>query len=82
MSTKILWSDAARPKLPELLELAHHGSSTVIYKYGKPYAAMVPLSSVASIRRRVSVLTLSGTGVGLWGDDSSKTVTDLRNEWE
>ena len=63
-------------------ELAHHGSSTVISEYGKPYAALVPLSSVASLRRRVSVLTLSGTGVGLWGDDSSKTVTDLRNEWE
>ena len=81
MSTKTLGSEAARAKLPELLELAHNGSSTVITKHGKPYAALVPVSSVPPSRRRVSVLALSGTGVGLWGNDSSRTVTDMRNEW-
>lgn len=81
MSTKILGSEAAREKLPELLELAHSGSSTIITKHGKPYAALVPVSSVIPSRRRVSVLALSGTGAGLWGDDSSRAVTNMRNEW-
>ena len=81
MSTKILGSEAARVKLPELLELAHSGASTIITKHGKPYAALVPVSSVTPSRRRVSVLALSGTGAGLWGDDSSRTVTNMRNEW-
>ena len=81
MSTKVLGSEAARAKLPELLELAHNGSLTVITKHGKPYAALVPISSVTPSRRRVSVLALSGTGAGLWGNDSSRMVTDMRNEW-
>ena len=81
MSTKILGSEAARAKLPELLELAHNGSSTVITKHGKPYAALVPVSSVVPSRRRVSVLALSGTGVGLWGHDSTQSVSNMREEW-
>jgi prevent-host-death family protein len=82
MSTKTLGSEAARAKLPELLELAHHGSSTVITKHGRPYAALVPISSVAPAHRQVSVLALTGTGAGLWGNDSSRSLAELRNEWE
>ena len=82
MSTKTLGSEAARAKLPELLELAHHGSSTVITKHGRPYAALVPISSVITSRRQVSVLALMGTGAGLWGNDSSRSLSELRNEWE
>ncbi len=82
MSTQTMGSEAARAKLPELLELAHHGSSTVITKHGRPYAALVPVSSVSTSRRRVSVLSLAGTGAGLWGDDSTQSVALMREEWE
>lgn len=82
MSTQTMGSEAARAKLPDLLELAHHGSTTVITKHGKPYAALVPLSAVRPSHRRVSVLSLSGSGAGLWGNDSSNSIAQLRDEWE
>ena len=82
MGTKTLGSEAARARLPELLELAHQGSSTVITKHGRPYAALVPISSVVPSHRQVSVLALSGTGAGLWGEDSCRSVAHMRDEWE
>ena len=82
MSTKTVGSEAARAHLPELLELAHQGSATVITKHGRPYAALVPISSLPPSPRQVSILALKGTGTGLWGNDSSRTLAELRNEWE
>jgi prevent-host-death family protein len=82
MSMKTLGSEAARAKLPELLELAHHGSPTVITKHGRPYAALMPISAMNASRRPISVLSLEGTGAGLWGEDSVRAVAQLRDEWE
>jgi len=81
MSTKTLGSETARAKLPELLELAHHGSSTVITKHGRPYAVLMPISAVSPKRRGVSPLSLAKTGIGLWGNDSSQSVARMRDEW-
>ncbi len=38
--------------------------------------------SVASDRRQRSLVALAGSGKGLWGKDSSKTLRGLRNEWQ
>ena len=34
------------------------------------------------IRRQRSLVALAGSGKGLWGKDSSKTLRALRNEWQ
>jgi prevent-host-death family protein len=73
-------AEEARAHLPELLERAHHGSTTVITKHGKPYAALVPVEE-ARARRRVSLLALKGTGAGMWGKDPAHAVAKLRDEW-
>jgi prevent-host-death family protein len=70
----------ARAHLPELLERAHHGTRTVITRYGRPYAALVPAEE-ARVRRRVSVLALKGTGAGFWGKEPALTGAQLRDEW-
>lgn len=80
MARKSYGAEEARARLPELLERAHHGTPTVITRHGKPYAALVPVE-VAARRRKVSLLALKGSGTGLWGKDSAKTVAELRDEW-
>ncbi len=39
-------AEAARKKLPELLERAHGGETSIIKKRGVPYAALVPLGQL------------------------------------
>lgn len=74
-------ADDARANLPELLERAHHGSATVITKRGRPYAALVPITTIETTPH-LSLTSLKGTGAGLWGADASATVDSLRDEWE
>jgi prevent-host-death family protein len=74
-------AESARSHLPALLERAHRGSSTVITRHGKPYAAVVPVAAAAIGRRGMSVLALKGSGAGLWGDDPARTVAEMRDEW-
>lgn len=79
--------ESARKRLPELVTGAEReGRTTVITRRGKPAAALVPLSVLDSNRKREaaaarSLLTLAGTGKGLWGRDSRRMLTDLRDEW-
>jgi len=78
---KMCGAHDARAHLPELLERAHHGSTTVITKRGRPYAALVPIGT-ADDAPRLSLTSMKGTGTGLWGTDSSATIDALRAEWE
>ena len=80
MSKRRYGAEEARALLPELLERAHHGRSTVITRRGKPYAAVVPVEQVRS-GARLSILALSSTGKGLWGRSAAATVRRLRDEW-
>ena len=48
---------------------------------GKPYAEVVPVGSSTNGKPRLSFLSLAGTGHGLWGHDSRKTLKRLRDEW-
>lgn len=77
-------SEAARRRLPELLDRAHSGESSVIEKRGQPYAVLVPLSDVdelAAAREGEGLFSLRGSGEGLWGNDIVAQIEALRDEW-
>ena len=77
--------EQARIQLPHIVAEAHAGFSSVITKHGKPYAAIVPLHGLAALapaEAGADLLSLRGTGRGLWGADPGQTVANLRNEWE
>jgi prevent-host-death family protein len=71
----------ARSQLPTLLAEAERGRSTVITRHGRPIAAIVPHGR-AERPRQMSLLGLAGSGKGLWGRDSAKTLRKLRDEWD
>src|SRR6266540_1416792 len=62
MPSKTCGAEKARSNLPELLEEAHQGSSTVITKRGRPYAALVPLAQHTPSRKGLSLLKMKGSG--------------------
>ena len=70
----------ARAQLPALLADAERGQVTIITKRSRPIAALVPVEQAPRPRQR-SLLTLAGTGVGLWGKKSPETLARLRDEW-
>jgi prevent-host-death family protein len=73
--------EEARNQLPTLIEAAEAGSATVITKRGRPIAALVPLDSYSASPRQRSLLAVAGTGPGLWGRYSGRTIAKLRDEW-
>jgi prevent-host-death family protein len=83
MPKKTYGAEEARAKLPQLLEQAHRGVRTVITKRGEPYAALVPVNDVRVKGKHASTLmSLRGSGHGLWGPDAAKGLAELREEWE
>lgn len=81
MRTKTCSAEEARATLPELLEQTHRGDITVITMRGRPYAALVPVAHLGVRARRPPVLSLRGSGAGLWGDDARALVDRMRDEW-
>jgi prevent-host-death family protein len=75
-------AEEARNQLPSLLDAAERGETTVITKHGKPVAALVPIEQLNVTTKQMSLLPLKGSGRGLWGPDSTKTIDDMRDEWE
>jgi prevent-host-death family protein len=75
-------AEEARNQLPSLLEAAERGETTVITKHGKPVAALVPIEQLNVTTKQMSLLPLKGSGRGLWGPDSTKTIREMRDEWE
>lgn len=75
--------EKARSRLQSIVAEAHAGKRTVITRHGKPYAAVVPVADLEKTisQKRSAFLALRGTGKGLWGKDSCKTLADLRDEW-
>jgi len=51
MPSKTCGAERARAHLPDLLDDAHQGASTIITKRGRPYAALVPLAESAPPRK-------------------------------
>ncbi len=75
-------AEEARAKLPELLDAAERGESTIITKRGRPVAAIVSVEAYRKTEKQASLLPLAGTMKGYWGEDSTRFVGELRDEWE
>lgn len=73
-------AEEARQQLPAILSAAAAGRTTIITRHGRPVAAVVP-AATAKPARPASLTALAGTGKGLWGTNSGKTVAALRDEW-
>jgi prevent-host-death family protein len=75
-------AEEARNQLPDLLEAAEAGKSTIITRHGRPVAALVPIDEFRPADRQASLMSLAGSGRGMWGKDSARTIRQLRDEWE
>jgi prevent-host-death family protein len=74
-------AEEARNQLPELLDAAEKGRSTIITKHGRPVAALIPVDAYGATLRQQPLTTVEGSGRGLWGKSSSRTIRKLRDEW-
>jgi antitoxin (DNA-binding transcriptional repressor) of toxin-antitoxin stability system len=73
-------AEQARQHLPAILSAAASGRTTFITRHGRTVAAVVPANAVRP-RKVASLLALAGTGRGLWGRSSARTIGNLRDEW-
>lgn len=64
-----------------LLERAHRGHVTVITRYGKPYAAIAPVSADVKEPTGMRIQDLRGSGKGLWQENATAWVHRTRDEW-
>jgi prevent-host-death family protein len=71
----------SRNQLSDLLDAAQKGRSTIITKHGRPIAALIPIDEFVDRSAQLSLLSLRGTGRGLWGKNSTRTLRTLRDEW-
>lgn len=74
-------AEEARNQLPDLLAAAERGRQTIITRHGRPVAILVPIGASDPHQLQRSLLPLAGTGRGLFGNDSPKTLRKLRDEW-
>ena len=74
-------AEEARNQLPALLAEAAKGRTTLITRHGRSVAAIVPVAGLAGGARQKPLVSLSGSGKGLWGKASARTVRRLREEW-
>lgn len=74
-------AEEARNQLPDLLDAAEKGRSTIITRHGRPVAALIPVESYGTAARQQSLTPLAGSGSGLWSKDSRRTLRKLRDEW-
>ena len=76
-------AEEARAQLPALLDAAETGETTIITRHGRPIAALVPIKDYdTAAKPQQSLLSLAGSGKGFWGEDSTQTIRQLRDEWE
>lgn len=75
-------AEEARAQLPRLLDAAEKGQSTIITKHGRAVAALVPVEAFDATGQQHSLVPLQGSGRGLWGKSSARTLKRLRDEWD
>jgi len=75
-------AEEARNQLPDLLEAAQRGESTIITRDGHPVAILVPIDMYRPVERQASLVPLAGSGRGMWGKDSTRTIRERRKEWD
>ena len=74
-------AEEARNQLPDLLDAAEKGQPTLITKRGRPVAALMPVEAYDAALRQEPLLPVAGSGRGLWGKSSGRTIRKLRDEW-
>ena len=70
-----------RNQLPDLLAAAEKGQSTIITRHGRAIAALVPIAAYGAAARQQPLMPMQGSGRGLWGKNSARTIRRLRDEW-
>jgi antitoxin (DNA-binding transcriptional repressor) of toxin-antitoxin stability system len=68
-------------RLPELLDAAEKGRSTIITRHGRPVAVLSPVVGLGAVIGQQPLTPWQGSGRGLWGKDTARTVGRLRGEW-
>jgi prevent-host-death family protein len=81
VSAKRKGVEAARRELPALLAEAEKGRPTIVTRHGRDIAAIVPADRARPAPGQRSLLGLAGSGKGLWGRHSARTLRRLRDEW-
>lgn len=71
--------EEARNTLPAILDAAAQGRITIITRRGSAVAAVVPASGAG---KPAGLLSLAGSGKGLWGKNPKGIVARLRDEWK
>ena len=74
-------AEEARNRLPELLDAAEKGRSTIITRRGRPVAVLGPIVASGAALGQQPLTPCQGSGRGLWGKDSARTLRRLRGEW-
>ena len=74
-------AEEARNQLPDLLEAAEKGRSTIITRHGRPVAALVPIETYSAAIRQQPLTPVAGSGRGLWGKNGTRTLRKVRDEW-
>jgi prevent-host-death family protein len=75
-------AEEARNRLPELLAAAEKGHSTIITRHGRPVAILMPITRYGAAVDQQPLAPWQGSGRGLWGKDSRRTLCRLRDEWD
>jgi antitoxin (DNA-binding transcriptional repressor) of toxin-antitoxin stability system len=73
--------EKTRDRQPALLEEGEKGRSAIITGDGRPVATSVPKGRRGATVDQQSLMPLQGTGRGLWGKNSIRTLRELREEW-
>jgi prevent-host-death family protein len=74
-------AEEARNQLPDLLDAAEEGRSTIITRHGRAVAALVPIEAYGAATGQQPLTPVAGSGRGLWGKNSTRTLRKLRDEW-
>lgn len=78
--SKRVGAQSARQNLPELIERAARGQTTIVTKHGKPCAAIVPVPEASRPSAGMGIEELAGSGKGLWGKPAHY-LRRARAEW-
>lgn len=85
MSVNATYSvEQARIQLPAIIANAHAGVASIITRHGKQYAAVVSVQEfqkLHAVEVATGLLTLRGTGRGLWDAQAGQTIAEWRDEW-
>jgi prevent-host-death family protein len=74
-------AEEARNQLPDLLEAAEKGRSTIITRHGRPMAALVPIEAYGAAMRQQPLCPSEGPVAGCGGKDSVRALRKLQDEW-